>query len=176
MSAGASCVPVVLSAGGYCRQERHVLFPRVVERLVAVGGRGGVGCVVVVRHVCRVVFLVVCYLSAECPVCPVVAEGIVVGGERVVLSCRVLFGPVGRIVAGGCGVLSAGCPVVVLFGVVFASRCPRCRPRSLFSLCCFVFVVSRVVASVGESKTCRPPVWVQYPRWQFFPAHCHHDN
>lgn len=61
-------------------QECSVVVPRVVERRVVVGGRGVVGCVGVVRHVCRVVVLVVCYLSGRVFCLAVVAEGIVVGG------------------------------------------------------------------------------------------------
>lgn len=102
-------------------------------------GAEGVSCCVLCVALC---VALCCYLLAECPVCPVVAGGIVVGivvgGEGVVVfllwpvvSCRevsvvILRGLVGRL---SCFVLCFVLFVVVfvvLESVSFRSRCPRC--------------------------------------------------
>lgn len=152
-----------------------MVAPRVVERRVVVGGRGGVGCVVgspcvsrcvsrrllsVGRVSCGVAWRRAGWLSS----CR--AESVVW------CPCRVLFGPVGRIVAGGCGVLSAGCPVSSC-----VSSCLSCWLRRVVLVVLVVLrlgerrVSRRVALGVGELQSWRPPPWSWFLRLQFSPAH-----
>lgn len=150
---GRACVGIPVGqeslsvdGGGGCGDALGVV-PRVVECLVVVGGRGGGGCVVVCRHACRVVCRVVCYLSAECPVVVVVAEGgvavVAEGGERVVFPCRVL--------SGCCREGS----VVVLRGLVVLLSC-RCVCRCVCRVVLRrVVLVVLVVSRLGERVVLR---------------------